>query len=83
MTMTTGDFEYDAIFRQRTGGSQPGEVIEEIPFLPVSVILWIFFLALMPVLLQNLLVWRIHEFNINLCSILSSLLLSLFPPLSL
>ena len=56
MTMTTGDFEYDAIFRQITGGTQPGEAMEEIPFISVSFILWILFLALMPVLLQNLLV---------------------------
>lgn len=62
MVMTTGDFEYDAIFRQRTGGTGPGEMIEEIPFPPVSFILWVIFLALMPILLTNLLVRRKFSF---------------------
>ena len=56
MVMTTGDFEYDAIFRQQTGGTAPGEEVDEIPFPPVSFLLWIIFLALMPILLANLLV---------------------------
>lgn len=54
--MTTGDFEYDSIFRQHSGGTAPGEIIEEIPFPPVSNILWMIFLVLMPILLTNLLV---------------------------
>ena len=49
MTMTTGELDYDAIFHQ-----QEGE--EEIAFLPVSSILWVIFLVLIPVLLNNLLV---------------------------
>ena len=54
MTMTTGEFEYDAIFRQFPGGTT--DDITEIPFLPVSYLLWIVFLVLMPILLTNLLV---------------------------
>ena len=49
MTMTTGELDYDDIFHQ-----QEGE--EEIAFLPTSFILWIVFLVLIPVLLNNLLV---------------------------
>ena len=49
MTMTTGELDYDDIFHQ-----QEGE--EEIAFPPVSFILWIIFLVLIPVLLNNLLV---------------------------
>ena len=47
--MTTGELDYDEIFHQ-----QEGE--EELAFLPVSFILWIVFLVLIPVLLNNLLV---------------------------
>ena len=49
MTMTTGELDYDDLFHQ-----QEGE--EEIAFPPVSFILWIIFLVLIPVLLNNLLV---------------------------
>ena len=56
MTMTTGEFEYDGIFRQTPDGTMPG--LDEIPFPPVSYILWIVFIILMPILLTNLLVCR-------------------------
>ena len=56
MTMTTGEFEYDSIFRQFPGGAESGSITDEIPFPPVSFILWIIFLVLMPILLTNLLV---------------------------
>ena len=52
--MTTGEFEFDGIFRQSPEGTN--EDLEEIPFPPVSVILWIVFIILMPILLTNLLV---------------------------
>lgn len=50
MTMTTGEFEFDTIFQQG------GDSTEDVPFFPVSVILWIIFIILMPILLTNLLV---------------------------
>lgn len=56
MTMTTGEFEYDAIFRQFPGGDANSDTIEEIPFPVVSFLIWIIFLVLMPILLTNLLV---------------------------
>ena len=58
MTMTTGEFEYDGIFRQAPGGVDGREVEElgEIPYPPVSYLLWIVFIILMPILLTNLLV---------------------------
>jgi len=47
--MTTGELDYDEIFHQ-----QEGE--KEIAFLPVAFIVWVIFLVLIPVLLNNLLV---------------------------
>lgn len=54
MTMTTGEFEYDDIFRLSASGSDSNT--DEVPFPEVSIILWIIFLVLMPILLTNLLV---------------------------
>ena len=56
--MTTGEFEFDGIFRQAAGGIDGAEILRlgEIPFPPVSYILWIVFIILMPILLTNLLV---------------------------
>ena len=54
MTMTTGEFEFDGIFRQVPGGL--GMNFPEIEFVPISFVLWILFLILMPILLMNLLV---------------------------
>ena len=56
MTMTTGEFEYDGIFRQAPGGIDAAMMVREIPFPPVTYILWIVFIILMPILLTNLLV---------------------------
>jgi len=49
MAMTTGELDFDDLYHQ-----QEGE--DEIAFPPVSFLLWIVFLVLMPVLLSNLLV---------------------------
>ena len=54
--MTTGEFEYDSIFRQFPGGAGDDDITREIPFPPLSYILWIIFLIMMPILLTNLLV---------------------------
>lgn len=56
MTMTTGEFEFDGIFRQSPGGAEAASLQGEIPFPPISYILWIVFIILMPILLTNLLV---------------------------
>ena len=53
-TMSTGELDFDAIFRQDPTGGSAG--VEEIPFPAVSYILWIVFVVLMPVLLTNMLV---------------------------
>lgn len=50
ITMTTGEFDFDPLFNQ--GGDEE----EEVPYNAVSVILWIIFIVLMPILLMNLLV---------------------------
>ena len=57
MTMTTGEFEFDSIFRKDYTGERDG--VEEIPFPEISYILWIAFVILMPVLLTNMLVMYI------------------------
>ena len=54
MTMATGEFEFDTIFRQNPTGLS--DSAEEIPFPPVSYILWILFVIIMPILLTNMLV---------------------------
>ena len=56
MTMSTGEFDFDVIFRQDPTGES--DDAEEIPFPAVSYILWIIFVILMPVLLTNMLVCR-------------------------
>ena len=56
MAMTTGELDYDVLYHQ-----QGGE--EEVAFPPVSFLLWIIFLVLMPVLLSNLLVSDLHLYN--------------------
>ena len=59
MTMTTGEFEYDSVFRQFPGGAEDGDITREIPFPEVSFLIWIIFLILMPILLTNLLVSKV------------------------
>ncbi len=54
MTMTTGEFEFDTIFRQDPAGES--DDAEEIPFRTISYILWIVFVIIMPILLTNMLV---------------------------
>ena len=58
ITMTTGEFEFDSIFRQAPGGVEFKEInmLGEIPYPPISYMLWIAFIILMPILLTNLLV---------------------------
>ena len=58
MSMTTGELDYDDIFHHREGE-------EEIPFPLISFPLWIIFLVMMPVLLNNYLVRR--TFNYLYC----------------
>lgn len=50
--MTTGEFEFDTIFRQ--GGDRAN--VTDLQYPTSSYILWILFLILMPILLTNLLV---------------------------
>ena len=52
--MTIGNFDYDNTFRRDLSGENDSQ--EELPFLPIVYVLWIFFIVLMPVLLNNLLV---------------------------
>ena len=47
--MTTGELDYNELYHQEEGA-------EELAFPPASFYLWIVFLVLMPVLLNNLLV---------------------------
>ena len=63
--MTAGDFSFDTIFRRSPSGES--ESAQEILFPPISYILWIIFVILMPVLFTNMLV-NIHlVYNLNAC----------------
>ena len=52
--MTTGELDFDSIFRQDPAGGS--DDAEEVPFPPISYMLWIVFVIIMPVLLNNMLV---------------------------
>ena len=54
MSMTTGDFSFDTIFRKSPSGDS--ENTEEIMFPAIAYLLWIIFLIVMPILFINLLV---------------------------
>ena len=54
LTMTAGEFDFNSIFRQDPTGHS--DDAEEIPFPPISYIMWIVFVILMPILLANMLV---------------------------
>ena len=56
--MTTGEFDFDSIFRQDPSGE--GDDADEILFPRVAVILWMVFVILMPIILTNMLV-RLHD----------------------
>ena len=57
MTMAVGEMDFESIFRLTSGGVfDIDEVPTPIPYTGVSILLWIFFLILMPILLMNLLV---------------------------
>ena len=52
--MTTGELDFDDLFRQSPNGESENE--NEIQFEAVSYILWIIFIVIMPILLTNMLV---------------------------
>lgn len=54
MSMTAGDFEFDEIFRMSLSGEE--ENAGTIPFPPISYLLWIIFVIIMPILFINMLV---------------------------
>ena len=54
VTMTTGELDFDSIYRQDPAGRS--DDAEEIPFPPISYMLWIVFIIIMPILLNNMLV---------------------------
>ena len=64
---TAGEFSYDGLFRLTLGGTEEDNDVEEIPFPPVSYILFIVFVVMMSILLSNLLVGFCHsELHLNL-----------------
>jgi len=57
MTMTTGELDFENLFRFSSGASSPGEDTDmNLPFTEVSIVVWVFFLIMMPILYTNLLV---------------------------
>jgi len=57
MTMTTGELDFENLFRFSSGPSSPEENTDvNLPFMEVSGVLWVIFLIMMPILYTNLLV---------------------------
>ena len=56
ITMTNGEYEFDGFFRLVSGGDPEEDPSNDVAFPPVSYLLWIIFIILMPILLTNLLV---------------------------
>ena len=54
MTMITGEMDYESIFRQSSSGTEDPD--PPLPFPEISYLLWIVFLIMIPILLNNLLV---------------------------
>ena len=54
MTMVTGEMDYESIFRQSSGGTVDQD--PQLPFPEISYLLWVVFLIMIPILLNNLLV---------------------------
>ena len=59
MTMTTGELDYENIFRLNPAGESDG--LSDIKYPPISYILWVLFIVLMPVILTNMLVSPLHK----------------------
>ena len=64
ITMAVGEYEFDAIFRQDPTGGFEAE--EEIPFPTISIIVWVAFIILMPILLTNMLVCHVNVSSVSL-----------------
>ena len=52
--MCTGELEFDSIFHQEPSGER--DDLSDVPFAPVSYLLWIAFIVFIPTLLINMLV---------------------------
>jgi len=52
--MATGEYDFNGHFHLSPGGGSEDQ--PELAFLPVTVIVWIMFIAVMPILLINMLV---------------------------
>ena len=61
LTMTTGEVDYDNLFRQPSEAFTNSKEVPGLPFPEISYILWIAFLVLMPILFTNLLVMQIAD----------------------
>ena len=59
--MSTGEQEFDSIFHQEASGGR--DVLADVPFPPVSSVMWILFVIFIPILLTNMLV-SMHTFEI-------------------
>ena len=54
--MTIGEIDFNSVFPLFPGGISPERNVEEVPFFSVSVLIWIIFIIMMPILYSNLLV---------------------------
>ena len=57
--MCTGELEFDSIFHQEPSGER--DELADVPFPPVSYLLWTAFIIFIPILLINMLVWNVFS----------------------
>ena len=71
--MCTGELEFDSIFHQEPSGER--DDMSDVPFAPVSYLLWIAFIVFIPILLINMLVFFFFLMYEYVCLLLLILLI--------
>ena len=59
VSMCTGELEFDSIFHQEPSGER--DELSDVPFPPVSYLLWTAFIIFIPILLINMLVCAVFN----------------------
>ena len=69
--MCTGELEFDSIFHQEPSGER--DELHDVPFPPVSYLLWTAFIIFIPILLINMLVCaRIHYSSLDMHTLVAT-----------
>ena len=71
VSMCTGELEFDSIFHQEPSGER--DELQDVPFPPVSYLLWTAFIIFIPILLINMLVCaRIHYSGLDMHTLVAT-----------